>query len=34
LADEYEMAGVRVIRWDLLKKLSDVRELVLEQKNN
>ena len=34
LADEYEMAGVRVIRWDLLKNLSEVRELVLEQSNS
>lgn len=34
LADEYEMAGVCVIRWDLLKNLSDVRELVLGQRNN
>lgn len=29
LADEYEIAGVRVIRWDLLKDLSEVKSLIL-----
>lgn len=29
LADEYEMVGIRVIRWDKLKNLSEIRNLVL-----
>ena len=29
LADEYDMAGVRVIRWDLLKDFAGIREMVL-----
>ncbi len=28
LADEYDMAGVRVVRWDLLKDLSEVKNLI------
>lgn len=29
LADEYDLAGVKVIRWDLLKDLSEIKDLVL-----
>ncbi len=34
LADEYDLAGVRVIRWDLLNNLKEVENLVIENKNN
>ena len=29
LADEYDLAGVKVIRWDLLNNISEVKDLVL-----
>jgi len=34
LADEYDLAGVRVIRWDLLGNLDEIEKLVLEKQNN
>lgn len=34
LADEYDLAGVRVIRWDLLNKIEEVESLVFENENN
>lgn len=34
LADEYDLAGVRVIRWDLLNNIKEVENLVFESQNN